>query len=116
MLPDFVTLGLPLVVLVSILWTAWDPTYAGFRRARFQGRAVRVHGRKLHIVSASAFRPQSLRIHSWSEYASIGVVTTNVYGCHPCNSETEARLRSHTFMGLSSLTYCASVLLYYALL
>lgn len=42
---------LPALVVVSILWTAWDPTYATFRRAQFQGRAVRVHGKRTYNVS-----------------------------------------------------------------
>ncbi|KAF5356202.1 hypothetical protein D9756_004116 [Leucocoprinus leucothites] len=40
----------PLVVLSSILWTVWDPTYASFRRAQRQGREVRVIGKKEYIV------------------------------------------------------------------
>jgi hypothetical protein len=43
---------LPVVVLVSILWTAWDPTYSAFRRAHIQGRDVRVQGKRSYIVCA----------------------------------------------------------------
>jgi hypothetical protein len=42
----------PLVVLSSILWTVWDPTYASLRRAQRQGRDVRVIGKKEYIVSS----------------------------------------------------------------
>lgn len=41
----------PLFVFVSILWTVWDRTYASFRRARRQGRDVRVIGKREYIVS-----------------------------------------------------------------
>ncbi|KXN83863.1 Integral inner nuclear membrane protein ima1 [Leucoagaricus sp. SymC.cos] len=40
----------PLVVLSSILWTVWDPTYASFRRAQRQGREVKVIGKKEYII------------------------------------------------------------------
>ncbi|KAJ3573674.1 hypothetical protein NP233_g2292 [Leucocoprinus birnbaumii] len=40
----------PLLVLLSILWTVWDPTYASARRAQRQGREVRVIGKKEYIV------------------------------------------------------------------
>ncbi|KAI0669785.1 Ima1 N-terminal domain-containing protein [Trametes maxima] len=48
--PSFIPSVLPGLVTTSILWTAWNPTYATFRRSQFQGRAVRVHGRGLYIV------------------------------------------------------------------
>ncbi|KII93775.1 hypothetical protein PLICRDRAFT_101031 [Plicaturopsis crispa FD-325 SS-3] len=41
---------LPVIALVSILWTVWDPTYASFRKARRQGRDVRVRGKKTYIA------------------------------------------------------------------
>ncbi|KAI0361496.1 hypothetical protein OH77DRAFT_1469186 [Trametes cingulata] len=49
-LPSFLIPFLPALALVSILWTAWDPTYATFRRSQFQGRAVRIHGKKTYIA------------------------------------------------------------------
>lgn len=42
---------LPLLTLLSILWTAWLPTYSHFRRAELQGRKVRMRGRERYIVS-----------------------------------------------------------------
>ncbi|KAF5374996.1 hypothetical protein D9758_000442 [Tetrapyrgos nigripes] len=39
---------LPLLVLVSILWTAWDPTYASVTNARIEGRDVRVQGKQTY--------------------------------------------------------------------
>ncbi|KAI0257681.1 Ima1 N-terminal domain-containing protein [Lactifluus subvellereus] len=35
---SFLVPSLPVFVLLSILWTAWLPTYASFRRAELQGR------------------------------------------------------------------------------
>ncbi|KAI9065838.1 hypothetical protein FKP32DRAFT_1646859 [Trametes sanguinea] len=46
--PNQLVPALPPLVVVSILWTAWNPTFATFRRSQFQGRAVRVHGRKTY--------------------------------------------------------------------
>ncbi|KAJ4485951.1 Ima1 N-terminal domain-containing protein [Lentinula aciculospora] len=37
---------LPILILFSLLWTAWDPTYASIRTAQIQGRDVRVHGKR----------------------------------------------------------------------
>ncbi|KAH9898288.1 Ima1 N-terminal domain-containing protein [Cubamyces lactineus] len=48
-LPSALVPTLPVLVFASIFWTAWDPTYATFRRSQFQGRAVRVHGKKTYI-------------------------------------------------------------------
>ncbi|KAI0639514.1 Ima1 N-terminal domain-containing protein [Trametes polyzona] len=48
--PSFLLPAMPVMVLLSILWTAWDPTYATYRRSQFQGRAVRVHGKKTYIA------------------------------------------------------------------
>ncbi|KAH9486593.1 Integral inner nuclear membrane protein ima1 [Psilocybe cubensis] len=41
---------LPLVACISILWTAWDPTYATLRKSQTQGRDVRVHGKREYIA------------------------------------------------------------------
>ncbi|KAH9162785.1 Ima1 N-terminal domain-containing protein [Lactarius sanguifluus] len=48
--------SLTALVLLSILWTAWLPTYASFRRAELQGRKVRVRGRE---------RYATLQISAW---------------------------------------------------
>jgi len=42
---------LPTLVMISLLWTAWDPTYSAFRKAQLQGRDVRVKGKRTYIVS-----------------------------------------------------------------
>ncbi|OCH96049.1 hypothetical protein OBBRIDRAFT_787500 [Obba rivulosa] len=49
-IPDIVCMVMPLVVFTSILWTAWDPTYASYQRAQFQGRTVRVRGKTEYNV------------------------------------------------------------------
>lgn len=41
---------LPAITLVSIFWTAWDPTYSAFRKAQIQGRDVRIQGKTTYIV------------------------------------------------------------------
>ncbi|KIK70775.1 hypothetical protein GYMLUDRAFT_32827 [Collybiopsis luxurians FD-317 M1] len=40
----------PFFVLLSVLWTAWDPTYASIRTAQIQGRDVRVQGKRRYNV------------------------------------------------------------------
>jgi len=42
---------MPLLVATSLLWTAWDPTYASFRKAQLQGRDIRIQGKQTYIVS-----------------------------------------------------------------
>ncbi|KAM6498440.1 Ima1 N-terminal domain containing protein, partial [Amanita muscaria] len=37
---------LPVFVIVSLLWTVWNPTYAAYRKAQIQGRDVRVKGKR----------------------------------------------------------------------
>lgn len=39
----------PLIVIISLMWTMWDPTYSSIQRARRQGRDVRVGGRETYI-------------------------------------------------------------------
>ncbi|KAF9566160.1 hypothetical protein CPC08DRAFT_130459 [Agrocybe pediades] len=39
---------LPLIVVMSLLWTAWDPTYAKFKFAQLQGRDVRIRGKQAY--------------------------------------------------------------------
>ncbi|KAH9982344.1 Ima1 N-terminal domain-containing protein [Lactifluus volemus] len=79
---SFLIPSLPIFVLSSILWTAWLPTYASFRRAELQGRKVRVRGRERYtslqaaawlmrmftaiLISVSWYRPSMdyLSLHS----------------------------------------------------
>ncbi|KAG1715992.1 hypothetical protein ID866_1157 [Astraeus odoratus] len=42
--------SLPVISFVSLLYTAWDPTYYSFKRARIQGRDVRVRGKGRYIA------------------------------------------------------------------
>ncbi|KIO08393.1 hypothetical protein M404DRAFT_353951 [Pisolithus tinctorius Marx 270] len=41
---------LPLIAFLSLLYTAWDPTYYSFKKARIQGRDVRVRGKGRYIA------------------------------------------------------------------
>ncbi|KAI6047744.1 Ima1 N-terminal domain-containing protein [Pisolithus marmoratus] len=41
---------LPLVAFFSLFYTAWDPTYYTFKKARIQGRDVRVRGKGRYIA------------------------------------------------------------------
>ncbi|KAH6916884.1 Ima1 N-terminal domain-containing protein [Coprinopsis sp. MPI-PUGE-AT-0042] len=41
---------LPLLVIASLLWTAWDPTYLVTQRAHLQGRDVRIQGKRNYII------------------------------------------------------------------
>ncbi|KAI8990541.1 Ima1 N-terminal domain-containing protein [Trametes punicea] len=63
--PSRLTPVLPFFVAVSIFWTAWDPTYGTFRRSQFQGRAVRVHGKKVYNL---------LQVTAWASRLSTAAV------------------------------------------
>ncbi|KAF9244549.1 Ima1 N-terminal domain-containing protein [Melanogaster broomeanus] len=41
---------LPVLSLLSLFYTAWDPTYYHFKKARVQGRDVRVKGKPRYII------------------------------------------------------------------
>ncbi|ESK98037.1 hypothetical protein Moror_473 [Moniliophthora roreri MCA 2997] len=41
---------LPFFILVSVFWTAWDPTYSTVRKAKMQGRDVRLQGKTKYIT------------------------------------------------------------------
>ncbi|KAI9461012.1 Ima1 N-terminal domain-containing protein [Lactarius psammicola] len=58
--------SLTALVLLSILWTAWLPTYASFRRAELQGRKVRVRGRERYAVSLICLEEiQHYKLPAW---------------------------------------------------
>lgn len=40
----------PVVILLSIIWTFWDPSYSSMQKAYLQGRDLRIHGRSQYIV------------------------------------------------------------------
>ncbi|TFK30806.1 hypothetical protein FA15DRAFT_662859 [Coprinopsis marcescibilis] len=48
--PWYLQSSLPFVVVFSLLWTAWDPTYLATKTDQIQGREVRVHGRERYIA------------------------------------------------------------------
>ncbi|PPQ63003.1 hypothetical protein CVT24_006109 [Panaeolus cyanescens] len=41
---------LPIFNAISLLWVAWDPTYASLQKAQLQGRDLRQQGKKIYIV------------------------------------------------------------------
>jgi hypothetical protein len=55
---------LPVMTLLSIIWTAWLPTYAHFRRAELQGRNVRMRGRERYVVSLFPLVETITYVHS----------------------------------------------------
>ncbi|KAI1788778.1 Ima1 N-terminal domain-containing protein [Ganoderma leucocontextum] len=81
-LPGFFPSVLLGLVVVSIFWTAWDPTYATVRRYQFQGRVVRVHGKTQYsalqlviwltrlatavLLALPRLRPNLDTIHLWT--------------------------------------------------
>lgn len=40
----------PVIVFLSIIWTAWDPRYATFKRSQIQGREVRLRAKREYNV------------------------------------------------------------------
>jgi hypothetical protein len=78
----FLVPSLPVFVLLSILWTAWLPTYASFRRAELQGRKVRVRGRERYIVSSFFLVQGDLIANAVGsiDIAGRSVVVENVHG------------------------------------
>ncbi|PCH33734.1 hypothetical protein WOLCODRAFT_129941 [Wolfiporia cocos MD-104 SS10] len=58
-IPDRIKLIIPFVALLSLFWTAWDPTFAKLRRAQYQGRDLRQRGKQdynLLQIAAWTFR------------------------------------------------------------
>ncbi|KAF8167742.1 Ima1 N-terminal domain-containing protein [Crassisporium funariophilum] len=58
---------LPLLVAVSILWTAWDPTYMAYRKAHIQGRDVRIHGKRTY---------NSFQMLAWTSRLVSSIITS----------------------------------------
>ncbi|CCM05198.1 uncharacterized protein FIBRA_07407 [Fibroporia radiculosa] len=70
-IPGYWKIALPLITSLSLLWTAWDPTYASLRKAQFQGRAIRQRGKKeYNILQFGAWLARCLTssIFVWSWY------------------------------------------------
>ncbi|THV06000.1 hypothetical protein K435DRAFT_646074 [Dendrothele bispora CBS 962.96] len=73
---------LPLLVLVSTLWTAWDPTYASVRKSRIQGRDVRylqMTAWLSRLVSSCLFSLQWFRPHLDFLHLSQSTLRTRLY-------------------------------------
>lgn len=80
---------LPLAVFLSLFYTAWDPTYYSFKKARIQGRDVRVRGKGRYIalqLTAWFSRLASSVLLAWPRYraghhpSSFLSVYTSSYG------------------------------------
>ena len=70
---------LPILVTISLLWTAWDPTYSTFRRAQLQGRDVRVKGKQVYIVSLSLWATHSGSLCILLVIANDGLVPSTLH-------------------------------------
>lgn len=79
---------LPVITLLSIIWTAWLPTYAHFRRAELQGRKVRMRGRERYVVSlfplAETITHRPLTRHRPIDITDRSMAGENVYNKPYC--------------------------------
>ncbi|KAG6911558.1 hypothetical protein DXG01_011860 [Tephrocybe rancida] len=74
---------LPGVILISLLWTAWDPTYTSLQRARRQGRDVRVRGKDRYITFIVSCKV--IRLH---QPPAVRLLNTNAHKTSLSRSET----------------------------
>jgi hypothetical protein len=84
---------LPTIVGLSILWSAWDPTYASFKRLQLQGKAARIQGRSSYIVrlflSFNRIMPphpntdQRLQMLAWCTRLCTAVLLSMPWWCPP---------------------------------
>ncbi|KAH9937043.1 Ima1 N-terminal domain-containing protein [Fomitopsis serialis] len=113
--PDSVKQGLPALALLSIFWTAWDPTYGSLKRAEFQGRMVRQRGKREYnvypamivwlsrcgtslLLAMSWFKPEWGELQRWtdpesplrSKYCTVSLVLESVVKRPPPVRLTEA--------------------------
>ena len=72
---------LPVFVVASLFWTAWDPTYMTIQGGAAQGREVRVHGKQNYIVGTSlinqppyTYATQALQMSAWLSRLLISLV------------------------------------------
>ena len=64
---------LPLLVGISLLWTAWDPTYSSLRKAKLRGRQVRIQGKSTYNVSQVVVRESELKTLLTNTCSLLGV-------------------------------------------
>ncbi|KIK91461.1 hypothetical protein PAXRUDRAFT_830840 [Paxillus rubicundulus Ve08.2h10] len=89
---------LPVFSLLSLFYTAWDPTYYRFKKARVQGRDIRVKGKTRYIVLQmivwlSRFTTSILLVLSWRS-SSRDYLRTSTY---------PASYRIHIYCSISLL-------------
>ncbi|KAF9270052.1 hypothetical protein L218DRAFT_952251 [Marasmius fiardii PR-910] len=87
----------PPFVFLSLLWTAWDPTYSSFRKAQIQGRDVRLQGKKEYVV---------LQMLSWTSRLATSLLLA-VYWYSPhlnyLHLSSPPSSRARLYFGLSLL-------------
>jgi hypothetical protein len=83
----------PPFILLSLLWTFWDPTYATLRSAQIQGRDIRIKGKRQYLVRIvsfltpfPAYQEQFLQGVAWSNrlltsYWLVSFPSTSMYYC-----------------------------------
>lgn len=77
----YLTSVLPVLVLTSLLWAVWDPTYITLQKGVVQGRDVRVHGKQKYIVRQTLYNDsvetdaiQILQMSAWISRLLISLV------------------------------------------
>ncbi|KAH8099413.1 Ima1 N-terminal domain-containing protein [Cristinia sonorae] len=91
-------IGFPSIVwtLVSVLWAAWDPTYASKKRDELQGRTVRQYGKRKYNV---------LQTVAWSSR-----LLTSILFVLPRYQLTQDYLRVHLPPSSIPRIYCSAML------
>jgi hypothetical protein len=86
--------ALPVFCLLSLFYTAWDPTYYRFKKARVQGRDIRIKGKTHYII---------LQLLSW-----LSRLTTSILLVLPWQSSSWDYLRISAYpLSHRVSTYCS---------
>ena len=95
----------PLLVFLSLLWTAWDPTYSSFRKAQIQGRDVRLQGKKEYIASVTYIWIANAS-HLLGSLGSSNdfLVDTTCRVFTPCHMPTFSKSRLSTFLSTAFIS------------
>ncbi|KAG5653351.1 hypothetical protein H0H81_000973 [Sphagnurus paluster] len=95
--------ALPGVILLSLLWTVWDPTYLSLQRAKRQGRDVRVRGKNLYI---------KMQMTAWLSRLITSILLIlpryNLDWVHPILSPPGNRICSMVALFLELMTFTVS--------
>ncbi|THG94954.1 hypothetical protein EW026_g6609, partial [Hermanssonia centrifuga] len=97
--------ALPLLVLLSIIWTVWDPTYASLKKAQLQGREVRQRGKReynilqLIVWMSRLMSSLALALPSYrSSLDDLPSTPTRWYTCLSLSLELAVLIRSATIL------------------